>query len=359
MLHPIANNRRNLIIYAIFWLLIAALHGVFLYNFYAASVYLAITDSFIYNLFFSLIGLGLWFAVKFSQMETNNIGNLILNHLTAVSITLAVLLLFGYYSVKSIPVVNEGYAEFFKATLIWRALTGVIIYIMFVLVYYLFMYYLNFMEKISLESELKTNVKVAELNVLKSQINPHFLFNSLNSISALTMTESKKAQEMVQKLSDFLRFSIAEKPDTNRKFSEELDNISKYLDIEKIRFGSRLVVEHDIAKKCLDASIPSLILQPLVENAIKHGVSQSLDSVSIRIIADCFQGYLKVQIENDYDEDSRVPAIGKGIGLQNIIQRLKLVFGRDDLITMHRENGKFLVTITFPQNGLNDTNHNN
>ena len=87
------------------------------------------------------------------------------------------------------------------------------------------------MEKITRESELKTNVKVAELNVLKSQINPHFLFNSLNSISALTVTESKKAQEMVVKLSEFLRFSIAEKPDTMRKFSEELENISKYLDI--------------------------------------------------------------------------------------------------------------------------------
>lgn len=335
------------------------IHGVFLYNFYNASVYLAIADSFIYNLIYSMLGLGLWYAVKFSQMETNNLGNLILNHLTAVSITLVVLLLFGFYSIKSIPIINEGYTEFFNSTLIWRVLTGAIEYIQIVLVYYLFMYYFNFIEKISLESELKTNVKVAELNVLKSQINPHFLFNSLNSISALTISESKKAQDMVLKLSDFLRFSISEKPDAQRNFAEEIENIIKYLDIEKVRFGDKLQVRKDIAKKCLDAKIPSLILQPLVENAVKHGLSESLDNVEIRITADCFQGYLKVQIENDFDEESRNISKGNGIGLQNIVQRLKLIFGRDDLMLVSAENGKFLVTITFPQNGLNDKDNYN
>lgn len=354
MIHPIANNRSYLVIYGIFWILIAAIHGTFLYKFYNASIYLAIADSFIYYLLYALIGLSLWFAVKFSQMETNNIGSLILNHLTAVSITLVVLFLFGYYSIKTIPVINEGYAEFFNETLIWRALSSIVVYILIVLVYYLFMYYFNFIEKINMESELKTNVKVAELNVLKSQINPHFLFNSLNSISALTVTESKKAQEMVLKLSDFLRFSISEEPDSERNFSEEIENISKYLDIEKVRFGDRLIIKKDIAKKCLDAKIPSLILQPIVENAVKHGVSESLDKVEIRITADCFQGFLKVQVENDFDKENRKMNSGNGIGLQNIIQRLKLIFGRDDLISMNADDSKFLVTITFPQNGVHD-----
>ena len=359
MIHPIANSRRNLVIYAIFWLLIAAIHSVFLYKFYNASIYLAIADSFIFNLLYSLIGLGLWFAVKYSQMETNNVGSLVMNHLTAVSITLVVLLLFGYYSVKTIPVINEGYAAFFNETLIWRVLTGIIEYILIVLVYYLFMYYLNFIEKISTESELKTNVKVAELNALKSQINPHFLFNSLNSISALTISESQKAQDMVLKLSEFLRFSIAEKPDTERQFSEEIENILKYLDIEKVRFGKRLTVKKDIAEKCLDAKIPSLILQPIVENAVKHGVGESLKNVEIRLIADCFQGFLKVQVENDFDEEQEKISTSNGIGLQNIYQRLKLIFGREDLMIISKDKGRFLVTITFPQNGFNDkSNHN-
>lgn len=354
MIHPIANSRRNLIIYAIFWILIAMIHGAFLYNFYNASIYLAIADSFIYNLIYSMLGLGLWYAVKFSQMETNNVGNLIMNHLTAVSITLVVLLLFGFYSIKSIPIINEGYTQFFNKTLIWRVLTGTIEYIQIVLVYYLFMYYFNFIEKINIESELKTNIKVAELDALKSQINPHFLFNSLNSISALTLSESKKAQEMVVKLSDFLRFSIAEKPDSMRLFSEEVNNISKYLDIEKIRFGDRLIVKKDIAKKCYDAEIPSLILQPIIENAVKHGVGESLDKIEIAITADCFHGFLKVQIANNYDEHLAQTKAGNGIGLQNIRQRLKLTFGRDDLIAIQKDNNRFIVTITFPQHGKNN-----
>ena len=357
MIHPIANNRRNLVLYAIFWSLIALMHGLFLFYFYNASIYLAIADSILFNLLYGLIGLGLWFAVKFSQMETNNIGNLIMNHLSAVSITLVALFLFGYYSINSIPGLNEGYKEFFNTTFILRVITGIMEYILIVLVYYLIMYYTNFMEKITIESELKTNVKVAELNALKSQINPHFLFNSLNSISALTVTESKKAQEMTVKLSEFLRFSIAEKPDTLRNFSEEMDNISKYLDIEKVRYGERLIVKKDIAKKCHDAKIPSLILQPIIENAIKHGLSESLEKVEIRITADCFQGFLKVQVENDFDEHYKKSKSGNGIGLQNIVQRLKLTFGREDLISIGNENGKFLVTITFPQNGNNDTSH--
>jgi sensor histidine kinase YesM len=352
MSHPIANNRRNVIIYGFFWILIAVMHGTFFYTFFDASAYLAFTDGFIYSLFYGLIGLGLWYAVRYSQMEVHNIGNLILNHVTAFAITMVVLFLFGFYSIKSIPVINEGYIDFFNRTMIWRVFTGMVEYILIVLVYYLIMYYVNFVDKINKESELKTNIKVAELNALKSQINPHFLFNSLNSISALT--ESKQAREMVLKLSDFLRFSISEKPDTMRPFAAEIENISRYLDIEKVRFGDKLVVKHDIAKKCHEALVPSLILQPIVENAVKHGLSESLDKAEIRITADCFQGFLKIQVENDFDQKGSKNKSGNGIGLQNISQRLKLIYSREDLIHVGTDNGKFLVTITFPQNGVDD-----
>jgi signal transduction histidine kinase len=354
MTHPIANNRRNLIIYGVFWFIAAVMHGTFIYYFYQTSIYLAAADGFIYSLFYGLIGLGLWYAVKYSQMEMHNIGSLILNHLMAVSITLVLLYLLGYYSIKTIPVLKEGYAEFFNQTLIWRVFTGIMIYILITLVYYLIMYYSNYVERINKESELKTSAKVAELNALKSQINPHFLFNSLNSISALTVSESKQAREMVLKLSEFLRFSIAEKPDAMRSFSDEVENITRYLDIEKVRFGNKLKINTDIAKKCLEAKVPSLILQPIVENSVKHGLCESLDKVEIRIVADCFQGYLKVQVENDFENGQPKNNSRNGIGLQNISQRLKLIYGREDLISVGKDNNKFLVTLTFPQNGIND-----
>jgi hypothetical protein len=332
----------------------ALTHGTFLLTFYGATIYLAIADSLVYSLFYGVIGLGLWYAVKYSQMETNNVGSLVMNHLTAVAITLVVWLLFGYNSLKVIPVIGEGYEEFFSKTMLWRIFTGMMLYILIVLVYYLIMYYANYVEKINAESELKTNVKVAELNALKSQINPHFLFNSLNSISALTVSEAKKARDMILKLSDFLRFSIAENPDAMRSFSAEVDNISRYLDIEKVRFGERLIIKHDIAKKCRDALVPSLILQPIVENAVKHGLSETLETVEIKITADCFHGFLKIQVENNFDYDTPKSKSGSGIGLQNIAQRMKLVYGREDLMRVGVDGNRFLVTLSFPQNGLND-----
>jgi two-component system, LytTR family, sensor kinase len=350
MVHPIANNQRNLIIYCVFWCLMALVHGVFIHKLFGASLVLTLTDAFIYNLSYAVIGLGLWFAVKFSQVERHNIGNLILNHVTSFSVTLVVWLLIGYYTMKSIPFIKEDYQFFFNGTLIWRILTGLLVYFMLILVYYVHMYYTNFIEKINLESDLKTNVKVAELNALKSQINPHFLFNSLNSISALTLDEGEKAREMILKLSDFLRFSIAEKPDAMRNFSAELENISRYLEIEKIRFGNKLTVRHDVTKKCLQAKIPSLILQPIAENAVKHGVSEALGQVEIRITADCFHGFLKVQIENEVENDNKPTVTGNGIGIKNISERMRLLYGRDDLMVVNSDNGKFIVTLSFPQN---------
>ena len=164
MNHPIANNRRNLIIYGIFWMLSAVIHGTIFYTFFDASIYLSIADGFMSSLLFGLIGLGLWYAVRYSQMEVHNIGNLILNHLTAVAITLVMLLLLNYYSIQTIPVVKEGYVEFFNKTLIWRIFTGVIQYILVVLVYFLILYYANYVEKINKESEMKISVKVSEIN---------------------------------------------------------------------------------------------------------------------------------------------------------------------------------------------------
>ncbi len=348
MIHPFISNRRYLIIYYLIWLIIAIAHGLFLYEFFHASIKLAIVDSFLFNLLYSIIGLGLWYAVRYSQMETLDNYQLILNHGSAMIVTLVVWLVFGYYSMLSFPTISENYQQFFSQTLIWRILSGLLVYVFVVLVYYVLMYYNNFREKITRESELKTSMKVAELNALKSQINPHFLFNSLNSISALTVSEPEKAQEMVIKLSDFLRSAISKELDGKCTFQEELENITKYLDIEKVRFGQRLSVVKDISKRCFDALVPNMILQPLVENAIKHGVGESTKEVLLKIKADCFHGFLKVQLENNFDPEY-VAKKGTGIGMKNIQQRLKLVYSRDDLMTVHHDGDHFRITLNFPQ----------
>lgn len=348
MVHPFLSDRRYLVVYYLIWVLTATIQGLFLYSFFKAPALLAIADAFVFALMYSILGLGLWYTVRFSKMEEGSFTGLLINHLTAVSITLVIWLSFGYYSLLSVPYLTEDYASFFNQTLVWRILFGLVYYILLMLVYYVILYYLNYRDKILRETELKTSVKVAELSALKAQINPHFLFNSLNSISSLTLSEPAKAQEMVVKLSEFLRSAIREPESGIRPFSEELDNILRYLEIEKVRFGDRLLIEQDVAKKCHEARVPAMILQPLVENAIKHGLGQSLEPVHLHIRADCFHGFLKVRIENNYDPEV-LPARGTGLGLQNIAERMRLSYGRDDLVSLSKDRHMFRVTLNFPQ----------
>ena len=198
------------------------------------------------------------------------------------------------------------------------------------------------------ESELKALVKESELNSLKSQINPHFLFNSLNSISSLTMVSPEKAQDMVINLSDFLRYSLSNKNETLTTFDKELQNIDRYLKIEKIRFGKRLNVIRDVGEKCTGKEIPGLILQPIMENAVKYGVYESTDSSNIVISSMCSDDLLEVKIVNDYDPDF-ISKKGEGIGLRNVASRMKIQYGRDDLMKINKAKNTFEVKLIFPQ----------
>ncbi len=345
--HPIINNRITLSVYFVFWMLVAVLHALFLYQFFGASGLTASMDGLLFSLMYSVIALGLWYMVKFSQVERSGNYQLVINHLTGVAFTIFVWLLLGYFSMRSIPFVNADYPVFFMDTLVWRVLFGVVIYLLIVLVYYVVMYYSNFQEKIIREADLKTAITNSELNLLKAHVNPHFLFNSLNSVSALTTRDPAKARMMITKLSDFLRSSINMK-EGNRTLREELAHISDYLDIEKVRFGERLSVELNISKKGMDARVPNLIFQPLVENVIKHGVAESTEKVRLHIVADCFHGFLKVQVRNNYDPEFR-SRNGHGIGLESVRKRMKLTYGREDLVAVINENSTFNVTMNFPQ----------
>ena len=166
------------------------------------------------------------------------------------------------------------------------------------------LYYEDLQDKLKIESELQSLVKEAELNALKSQINPHFLFNSLNSISSLTITNPDKAQEMVIKLSDFLRYSLSHDKNEKASLQQEFENLQRYLDIEKIRFGKRLNFIEKIPEKCINFEIPNMILQPLIENSIKHGVYNSTEEVFVELSCKELNDYVIIEITNDYDSDA-------------------------------------------------------
>ena len=192
-------------------------------------------------------------------------------------------------------------------------------------------------------------LREAELSNLRQQLQPHFLFNSLNSISALAGSRPEEARKMIQQLSDFLRGTLKKDDQQLVPLSEELQHLQLYLDIEKVRFGHRLntVIEHDDAS--LTVKLPSLLLQPIVENAIKFGLYDTTENITIRIIAKTDSHQLVLQIENPFDPATSKPKQGAGFGLNSIQRRLYLLYGRNDLLSTQQKENLFITLVKIPQ----------
>ena len=144
----------------------------------------------------------------------------------------------------------------------------------------------------------------AELRALKAQVNPHFLFNSLNSISALTSSDPAKAREMCILLGDFLRRTLGLGEKSAIPLEEELSLIRSFLAVEKVRFGARIQMEENIDSDALDVSVPPLLLQPLVENAVVHGIANLVEGGSINLDTHARDGDLSIPVENTFDPDA-------------------------------------------------------
>jgi LytS/YehU family sensor histidine kinase len=198
------------------------------------------------------------------------------------------------------------------------------------------------------ENLLTELAKEAELSQLKQQLQPHFLFNSLNSINALVVAQPQKAREMVLQLSDFLRATIRKDHQNWLELEEELSHLKIYLDIERVRFGHRLEVEFELEDETRQMLIPQIIIQPLVENAIKHGLYEVLGQVKIQIFSQKIGAYLHLEISNPFDSNAN-PVSGLGFGLSSVERRLFLLFGRSDLLTVSTEGEIFRVELKIPQ----------
>ncbi|MEO8415710.1 MAG: histidine kinase [Ginsengibacter sp.] len=190
----------------------------------------------------------------------------------------------------------------------------------------------------------------AELFKLRQQLHPHFLFNSLNSISALTGTQPEKARHMIQQLSDFLRGTLKKDDQQWSTLEEEIQYLRLYLDIEKVRFGHRLQTEITYTDEVLSHKLPALLLQPVVENAIKFGLYDTTGEVLITLEATVAENnYLKITVRNPFDPETSQPLKGTGFGLSSIQRRLFLLFARHDLLSTQKDQYFFITTILIPQ----------
>ena len=198
-------------------------------------------------------------------------------------------------------------------------------------------------------AELRAAAQSAELRALRYQVNPHFLFNTLNSLSSLVMTGKKgEAERMILNLSTFFRTSLTGDPTEDVPLSEEITLQRLYLDIEAVRFPERLIARIDVPEILRSACVPGLILQPLVENAVKYGVSRARRPVTIRIHASSEAEVLRLSVEDDGDPVAETGG-GTGVGLRNVRDRLAARFG--DAAHCHwgpRAGGGFAVRIAMP-----------
>lgn len=348
MLNPFTKNRTYLISFFGMWLVIFAIHTMIIYYFYELPFLVSVADSAIFNFLFAAIGFNLWYVIRFNLRETPNAFDLIINHLIVAIVIIAIWLSLSYFSLVYLYE-KSTYVQFLNESLPWRAVTGVFYYLLFIFFYYMILYYEDLQDKLQIEVELQSLVKEAELNALKSQINPHFLFNSLNSISSLTITDPDKAQEMVIQLSDFLRYSLSHDKNEKASLKQEFENLQRYLDIEKIRFGKRLNFIEHIPEKCINFEIPNMILQPLIENSIKHGVYNSTEEVQVELSCKENDEYVVIEITNYYDPDA-IKKVGQGIGLSNIRKRLQLIYQRQDLLETIAEKMVFRAVLKIPKN---------
>ncbi len=198
------------------------------------------------------------------------------------------------------------------------------------------------------ESQMQELSKEAELGQLRQQLQPHFLFNSLNSINALVVSQPQKAREMVILLSDFLRGTIKKDIQARVSLEEEISYLKMYLAIERVRFGHRLIVEFILDNEAERATLPPLLIQPLIENAIKHGLYGLTGEVTIGIRCKKDGNYLILEIKNPFDPGF-VASEGTGFGLGSVERRLYLLFGRKDLLQKSVKEGLFVVQLQIPQ----------
>ena len=205
----------------------------------------------------------------------------------------------------------------------------------------------DWQKKAQQDDEIANLAREAELFKLRQQLQPHFLFNSLNSINSLVGRRPKEARAMVQQLSDFLRNTMSYEDKKLIPVSEEWKRLRQYFDIEQVRFGHRLEVEMEELEHP-DFKIPPLILQPILENAIKYGVYGTLEKIRITVSTQLQEPYLHLTICNPYDPD-QVGGKGTGFGLPSVKRRLYLLYGRHDLMKLNRDEKEFCVELKIPR----------
>lgn len=345
-MHPFLLNKRRLGLYLLQWMPIAALLTFLLVTMGKLRWPEAISLCVPLILIYQFVCLSPWYLCRVMPLSTP-FPRLFGNHLAAASVAALVWILVAKGMALLLSRVFRGIDQRVSPMLPLIFAVGAILYLLAVA-----LYYVSLSTEASRESETRARearilAQEAELQALKAQINPHFLFNSLNSISSLCSVDAAGARDMCIRLSEFLRSTLALGEKMTIPLSAELALANSYLGVERVRFGPRLAVAKDIDPGCEDCLVPPLILQPLIENAVKHGVGGLLEGGTVTLRAERDGQYLRVKVENEFDADSPAKA-GQGIGLRNVRGRLHARYGETARLYADRHGDVFSAEIVLP-----------
>jgi two-component system sensor histidine kinase AlgZ len=350
MVHPILADRRRLNLYLLAWNPIALLLALFLAVGSGLPWIQSIALSIPLALVYAFVCLSGWYISRQMPRSVSDLFRLLGAHTAAAGLSSAIWVGSGRAIARALESASRLFAGM-DAGLAgqWPLLfvIGVLLYLLASAVQYtmLAMDASRAAERRALE--LQVHAREAELRALRAQIDPHFLFNSLHSISALTGSDPQGARRMALLLGDFLRDSLRVGGRERIALAEELRLLRQFLDIEHVRFGDRLRVRWELADETATVEVPPLLLQPLVENAVTHGIAHLLDGGDIVVRAARRGSRLYLGIENPCDPD-RPRRPGAGVGLENVRRRLDTAFGADAAARWTEQGGVFSVELVMP-----------
>ena len=298
------------------------------------------------------IAISIWYICKGLPFEKGNILNFITRHSFTMILILAVWLGIstGYSSLLNDYFPAGKWSDMFSSSIPLLTGTGIFTYLLSILIYYLVIANERIRKAEREIFQQQIEASRSELEALKTTIHPHFLFNSLNLISPLIRRSPARASKLISHLSEFLIYSFEHSVKKSSTVLDEIDHIKNYLSVEKFRLGDRLETRFDLEEGTSGFHVPPLILLPVVENSIKHGISQLLEGGLITVKTLKKGDHLVIVITNPYEENVKKPR-GKGHGLTNLKQRMKIYYRGEGGVLTGKKDNIFNVRIFIPVSG--------
>lgn len=350
-MHPIVGQLRRLGLYLLGWIPVAVLlfylvasHGGMGRR--EAAVLIPILCA-----IYAFMCLSAWYSCRAIPLQDSGILKPVVSHGLAAAVLSSLWVLTARALASGISVFG-GFDKIVEQTsrnMPLLFVTGVLLYLLSVAMYYVMLALQASREAEQRALEARVLARDAELKALKAQVNPHFLFNSLHSISALTSIDGARARQMCIALAEFLRLTLTFGARETITLEEEISLLHSYLAVEKIRFGARLHMEEDVQAEALDCHIPPLLLQPLIENAVTHGIANLPDGgwIRLKIAVEAESGNVHVLVHNSYDPEAPQRRKG-GVGMPNVKQRISARYGERASFQSRLSDDAFHVDMVFP-----------